>query len=220
MPVCKTCAVDYPEEGFHKSPTCKGGRRSVCKQCVAVERKQFRDANKALVAEQKRDSRIRNIEKCRAKDAKYYANNKAKHAAAGKSWYERNKESAKARAKAWADANPERVKAAKAKNKLTRKDTVKAEYKRNKADYFARAAARRATIKDATPQWADKEAIAEMYVIAGKLNSFFTKPIVHVDHIVPLNNPLVCGLHTEANLQVLSAKANLSKRNRHWPDMP
>lgn len=220
MPVCKTCGTDRDIEDFHKSPTCKGGRREVCKQCVAAKLKAYRDANRERILEQKRQERVRCKDAIKKRNAAYYAANKEKHAAGHKAWYERNKESVIARISEWQQANPERVKAAKRKNKLTRKDTVKAEYKRNKADYFSRAAARRATVKQVTPAWANKEEMAEMYIIASKLNGFFTKPFFHVDHIVPLVSPLVCGLHTPANLQLLSAQANLSKHNRHWPEMP
>jgi hypothetical protein len=43
---------------------------------------------------------------------------------------------------------------------------------------------------------------------------------VHVDHIVPLQSEIVCGLHGEANLQLLTETENKVKSNKLWPDMP
>ncbi len=43
---------------------------------------------------------------------------------------------------------------------------------------------------------------------------------LEVDHVVPVNSPLVCGLHVFPNLQLLHQKLNVAKGNRHWPDMP
>ena len=40
----------------------------------------------------------------------------------------------------------------------------------------------------------------------------------HVDHTVPLQSPLVCGLHCEFNLQVITEKENKKKHNRWWPE--
>ncbi len=39
------------------------------------------------------------------------------------------------------------------------------------------------------------------------------------DHIVPLNSPLVCGLHWWANLQLMLIEENNVKANFFWPDM-
>ncbi|QFP93690.1 hypothetical protein [Ralstonia phage P-PSG-11-1] len=40
---------------------------------------------------------------------------------------------------------------------------------------------------------------------------------LQVDHIIPLKHPLVCGLHVECNLQLLSSEANNKKRNKFDP---
>lgn len=89
----------------------------------------------------------------------------------------------------------------------------------NKEAFAAREAARRAAQKAATPRWADWSAIEAIYLEASK-RSVETGRLHHVDHIVPLISPLVCGLHVPANLQVLPAFDNQSKSNRRWPDMP
>lgn len=39
-----------------------------------------------------------------------------------------------------------------------------------------------------------------------------------VDHIIPLNHPLVCGLHCVANLQYLTVEANREKSNKWKPE--
>jgi len=40
------------------------------------------------------------------------------------------------------------------------------------------------------------------------------------DHSVPINSPLVCGLHYHKNIELMLAVPNSVKGNHHWPDMP
>jgi hypothetical protein len=55
------------------------------------------------------------------------------------------------------------------------------------------------------PPWANNEKIMEIYA---------NRPAgYHVDHIVPLQGEIVCGLHVENNLQYLPARENMSKQN-------
>jgi len=74
-------------------------------------------------------------------------------------------------------------------------------------------AKRRAAEKQAMPSWADKKAIRAVYAEAERLTRETGIPH-HVDHCVPLNSPLVSGLHVAANLQVLTAEQNIKKSNK------
>ncbi len=65
----------------------------------------------------------------------------------------------------------------------------------------------------ATPKWADMQKIADKYEFAAQLKYLTLGIEYHVDHIIPLNNPIVCGLHVENNIQVLRKDLNLKKRN-------
>lgn len=93
------------------------------------------------------------------------------------------------------------------------KEYAKRHYQENKTYYITKDAKRRATELQAIPCWFESELVASIYTKATELG-------FEVDHIVPLNNPLVCGLHCWNNLQLLSPELNRSKGNRHWPDMP
>lgn len=82
-----------------------------------------------------------------------------------------------------------------------------------------RARLHEANAKRATPGWSDQNLMAAFYSLArSRTNS--TGIQWTVDHIVPLNSALVCGLHTEANMKLMTKSENSGKRNRHWPDMP
>ena len=92
------------------------------------------------------------------------------------------------------------------KAKAVRKLQSKRDYNKNKSRYFKNNAVRRAVCKQATPKWLTAEhllAIKEM---------FDNRPDgYHVDHIVPLNSSIVCGLNVPWNLCYLKAEDNLKK---------
>lgn len=83
--------------------------------------------------------------------------------------------------------------------------------------YTAKAAKRRAAKLLRTPKWLtadDLFMIEEAYHLA-KLRTELLGVQYHVDHILPLQGKKVSGLHVPANLQVIPAKENLKKSNRH-----
>ncbi len=109
------------------------------------------------------------------------------------SYREARKENARQRTKIWVENN--RAK----RNETTRR--------------------RQARQLNATPSWANKKKIQRIYERAQKHTK--TKGIRYEDdHIVPLKSKIVCGLHCESNLRVITKQQNQFKLNRKWPDMP
>lgn len=136
----------------------------------------------------------RNQDKCRAYTGKYrekIGNDKVIEAA--RIYREANRQKTRDAALRWQRDNPGKVNAA------------------NAARYAAKLRA--------TPGWANLDEIAKFYEEAEKLAKIHCVDY-HVDHVVPLRSKLVCGLHCEANLEVIPAFENRSKGNRRWPDMP
>lgn len=89
------------------------------------------------------------------------------------------------------------------------------QYKKYQTEYYTKnkesgifneyAARRRARKLHATPSWANLDIIKLIYANAEG---------AHVDHIIPLQGQLVCGLHIESNLQYLTPEENLKKSNK------
>lgn len=101
-----------------------------------------------------------------------------------------------------------------------------AEYEKAKREsgckkfYAARSAIsakRRAAEIMAVPTWCDHDAVEGMYELAQVFRRIGLD--LHVDHIVPLQSSLVCGLHSHDNLRLSLRVENQQKGNRYWPDM-
>jgi hypothetical protein len=71
-------------------------------------------------------------------------------------------------------------------------------------------------IRLCTPKWCDEKAVGRIYSVA-RVTAWKKGVDYHVDHIIPMFHPLVCGLHVPENLQVIPATENLSKGNRFRP---
>lgn len=96
------------------------------------------------------------------------------------------------------------------------KSNVKRYREKNPGWMAAQCAKRRAKKLNATPLWLvsdDLWLIEEIYRLA-TLRTKVTGIKWAVDHIIPLQSDLVCGLHLPSNLQVITAVDNSIKGNK------
>lgn len=139
----------------------------------------------------------------------YRLRNKEKRAESTRKYYEKNKEKI-AEYRGREDVQ-QRMKISRRKHYEKNKeklDSYSKEYaKRNLAWKAAHCAKRRAAKLKATPPWVNLKDIEDVY----KEAQYFG---LVVDHIVPLQNKRVCGLHTWDNLQLLTREENCKKNNR------
>ena len=139
--------------------------------------------------QQSKDWHLQNPERLREARARWAQVNRDKKAMQDQRWAETNRAESNAHKQRWNKAN------AGVKLALDRR------YKLAKMQR--------------TPPWLDVVDHAEMeftYVWSDALRKCGID--YHVDHIVPLQGKMVSGLHMPSNLQVISAKMNLSKNNR------
>ena len=187
MKKCNTCGEDLPKDNFYPQKNTKDNLTARCKPCTRARSKKYQEAH-------------------RSERAEYL-----------KTYYKENKDLliARSSAKYWANV-PERRLARRA-NYLKHRDRIilyqKRYYLANKDKYNSYSGLRSSRVRQATPPWADTAAILAVYE-QRLILSQSTGVLYHVDHIIPLHHPLVCGLHVEYNLQIITAEENLRKSNK------
>jgi hypothetical protein len=124
-------------------------------------------------------------------------------------WQKANPEKCSANNRRWRANNPEKKKVADKKGRQNWE-------RKNRDMVNAKTARRRASKLNATPKWLTElhfEHMKLFYEASAKLTSELGVKF-HVDHIVPLQNDQVCGLHVPWNLQVIPESENCSKQNK------
>lgn len=132
----------------------------------------------------------KNSVKAKQKASQWRLNNQQKVLENKKSHYQKNSELYKSRARKWESEN---------------------KIKHDELSYFY-CARRRSHKKTCTPSWADVDAIKAIYAKASMMRKNGLD--VEVDHIVPLVNKNVCGLHVQENLRIITKQENRKKSNQ------
>lgn len=205
MKICTKCNRSLPLTSYPKSSALKDGRKSACKDCASIARSKYR---------------AENLEKEKASEAIYKAAHKAETRIYSAKYYIENTAKILAYQANYYIANSDMLKAKTIKYHKTHLEEAAAygywHRREFKAKYNAWGRKRFANKLQATPTWADKEKILAFYTEAHRLTD--ETGIKHVvDHIVPLQNPDVCGFHCEDNLQVLTQHDNAVKSNKFTP---
>lgn len=195
---CKTCGIEKPLEDFNKDNSTKDKLNYSCRVCSNAKVRKWREDNPESFEKSQR-----------ASEKKYWAKpeNKERHRKHSKTYRTRHQEKSKQASKNYKKRNPD-------KEIAYRKVYDKIHRAEKNARYWKYQAAKRKAI----PAWSELKAVSIIYAKCARLTKWLE--VAHnVDHIVPLQSDLVCGLHCEANLRIVPQTENLSKGNRHWPDM-
>lgn len=87
--------------------------------------------------------------------------------------------------------------------------------KRNRHLTYEKTARYKAKKKDAVPSWLSKEDISKIKSVYKMCRVISKKTGIRheVDHVVPINSNIVCGLHVPWNLQIVTSEYNKIKSN-------
>lgn len=223
MHTCVSCGKNKTSAEFSKCSARKSGLQSYCKACAKDKYNNYSAVNREKISSRMKDRRLADIEKSRAQGRSYYRNNREKRLAYAKIFSKENRESISAKMSAYRLEKKVEISEQRAGYRSANKDKLSvenAEYRKSKPEKIRAIQSRRRSAKaNASVKWANQWIIEEIFALC-VARSIATGVPHQVDHIVPLRSKIVCGLHCEANLQVITKHENISKSNRYWPDMP
>lgn len=202
MKTCTRCLETKSLDSFHNETASKDGKKPKCKQCTCLASKNHYVANHEACLERGRSYKKENRESMLAQKRAAYSANKVAESARAKDYRQRNLAKLLEQVRVYREANRE-----------TR--NVKGIQYHKDNPHVGRAATQRrgASIKKAIPIWADMYLIRAVYKKAAALERSTGRKF-HVDHIVPLQSKVVCGLHVFENLRIVEPLENLRKSNK------
>ena len=208
--ITKRQAVSLGLKKYFTGKPCKHGHiserytlKSTCIECLKISSQKRihlkNDYDKNYYHSLSEEKKIKERERLRITARKKYWSDPEKYRKIARDLRNKNIERERDRLAKWKEKNPNWSK------EYRQLDHVK-EIGR------IRTANRRSKVKNAIPKWSKLEDIEFFYKNCPEGH--------HVDHIVPLQSKIVCGLHCVDNFMYLSPFENMSKGNRVWPDMP
>lgn len=192
----RECARNYRGDSWGKrNPE---GRRAACKKYYnsriseeALERKIFREQDPDSYHRERLEAyRLRENQRAKRRSMMPEVREKRAEAQRRRLSTKAGKDKSRSENKNWRSRNRDRVIAAKAK--------------------------RRARKLNATPPWYGEldEFVMREAADLCRLRELATGFAWQVDHMVPLQAKVACGLHCAANIQVMPALLNIAKRNK------
>jgi hypothetical protein len=154
----------------------------------------------------------------RSRRKELYRENKDRVTTQNKKWREENKERHTTYSREYARSPQAKEYRSRPESKARRAIVIAEWTDKNRAKVNTANSNRRAFKKKAMPLWLTKEQLQEIkdiYEDAQYLSNTHNYDGFgyHVDHIIPLHNKSICGLHVPWNLRVIPAKENRIKNN-------
>jgi hypothetical protein len=186
-----------------------GGRKYRC-VCDCGEEKHFFSSN--LTRGLSRSCGCLSVEMAKARFDGYVST--FDNTAYQRTYRETNREKLTIQKRAYREANREAVIEGQRRCYQERRDyyqrRARERYEADPSYALMQAAERRLLVQQATPAWADRNVMAQIYRDARRLSKETGIPH-EVDHIVPIKGETVCGLHWEGNLCIVTKDENRRK---------